>query len=467
MVEFSWNGRRLQARDGDSAAVALLRNGIAAPAATRKRHRPLGYSGSFLQGVLAEVDGTPNVRLDQVLVRDGMRLRAQNTWPGPRLDLLKAFRLLPARWLRGGFEHPRLLPSGTRRFALWERLLGFLAGEGRLSPAAPDTRVVPGSRRRADAVVVGGGPAGRVAAATLAAAGKRVLLITRGEVGAPLPAGVEILAGHEVFGLYRGGRLLAAAPLDPTQGALVVETDELVLATGRRSCPPVVPGNALPGVMDAPTALRLAERGVVLGRVVVVGTGAETAVAAALGKAAQTVVAVAPVATLRRILGRTAVRAAELEQRVACRTLVHAGPWIGDPNLAFQAAADGRLRLAAGSLPPQVRLVGSAAEPDEPIPVGDLALARHAFICPCMDVLGGEVLDLLAAGMTHVEELKRQTSCGMGPCQGLPCWEMLRGLLARASEGALGQDRPSHRPPRRAITVAQAAGLADLVEPQQ
>ena len=68
--------------------------------------------------------------------------------------------------------------------------------------------------------------------------------------------------------------------------------------------------------------------------------------------------------------------------------------------------------------------------------------------------------------MTHVEELKRQTGCGMGPCQGLPCWELLRALLAKATDQPV-TDRPSHRPPRRSLTIAQAAGLADLVEPQQ
>jgi sarcosine oxidase subunit alpha len=465
MVGFTWNGRRLQGREGDSAAEALYRNGIRALAATRKRHRPLGWSGSFVQGVLAEAGGTPNQRLDQLPLREGLELRSQNTWPGPRFDLLKSFRLLPARWLRGGFEHPRLLPSGTRRFELWERLLSFLAGEGRLSPEAPEVSVVPGSRRQADAVVVGGGVAGCREAEVLAAAGKAVLLITRGTPRLALSAAIQLLPAHEAFGVYRAGRLVAAAPLDSTQGAVVVETGQLVLATGRRSCPPLVPGNDLPGVMDAPTALRLARRGVALGRVAVVGTGAETALAAALAEAGQTLVATAPVATLRRIAGRAAVRRVDLERPVACDTLVHAGPWIADPSLAFQAAADGRLRLSAGALPDGVRLAGGAALPDEPVQVGDLAEVGRATVCPCMDAMAAEVLDLIAAGMTHVEELKRQTSCGMGPCQGLPCWELLRALLARASGGELGADRPSHRPPRRAITVAQAAGLADLVAP--
>ena len=246
---------------------------------------------------------------------------------------------------------------------------------------------------------------------------------------------------------------------------MVFETAELVLATGRRSCPPLVPGNDLPGVMDAATARRLAEAGIALGRIAIVGTGAEQQAAEALARSGQ-IVAQAPVSTLRRIHGRDHVRAVDLDRHVACDTLVHAGPWIADPNLRFQTVAEGRLRLAAHLLPDHVRVVGGAAEPDEPVHLCDLHDVRHASVCPCMDVTGAEILDLVAAGMTHVEELKRQTGCGMGPCQGLPCWELLRALLAKAT-GQPVTDRPSHRPPRRAITIAQAAGLADLVEPQQ
>jgi bacterioferritin-associated ferredoxin len=467
VIELLWNGATLEARAGDTVAEALARSGIWAIAATRKRHRPLGLSGCFVQGVLADVDGTPNVRLDRIEARTGMRVTAQSTWPGPRLDLLQAARLIPEKCVRGGFEHPRSLPSGTWRFERWEKALSFLAGEGTLPAAFPGVTVVPGAKRKADAVVVGAGRSGKREAAALAASGKSVILISRSGDREGLPDQVVTLFAHEAFGVYRAGRLVAAAPFDPAMGATVIETAELVLATGKRSCPPVVPGNDLPGVMDAATALRLAARGVDIGRALVVGTGRESAVAAQLEKAGVSIAAAAPLAVLERIVGRSHVRAADIGRRVACEAVVHAGPWIGDPNLAFQACAQGELRLAAGPMPAHVRIVGSASAPDEPVHVCNLKDARLASICPCMDVMGAEILDLLAGGITHVEEIKRQTGCGMGPCQGLPCWELLRALLGRATSGRLGADRPSHRPPRAALTVAQAAGLADLVEPQQ
>lgn len=462
-----WNGLAVEARAGDTAAEALLRHGIKTIGTTRKRHRPLGFSGSFVQGVMAEVDGVPNVRLDQVPVREGLRIRAQNVWPGPRLDLLKAARLIPAKRVRGGFEHPNWLPSGTRRFERWEAMLSFLAGEGRLSPAFPTRTVVPGERRTAGAVVVGGGRAGRAEAERLAALRRKVLLIARRPLEAALPETISVLAPYEAFGVYRQGRLVAAAPIDPSKPATVIETAELVLATGRRSVPPVVPGNDLPGVMEAPIALRLARRGIDLGRVVVLGTGAEATFAERLREYHQTIVAVGPIGNLECIAGRSAVTAADIGRRVACDAVVHAGPWIADPNLAFQAAVDGKLRLAKGALPANVRVIGAAGLPDEAVHVTSLAGARHAAICPCMDVMSAEIIDLMAAGMAHVEELKRQTSSGMGPCQGFPCWEMMRALMRKVSDGKFGDDRPSHRGPRRALTVAQAAGLDGLVEPQQ
>ena len=85
-----------------------------------------------------------------------------------------------------------------------------------------------------------------------------------------------------------------------------------------------------------------------------------------------------------------------------------------------------------------------------------------------MDVTAGELYCHIDAGETDPEVLKRLTSCGMGTCQGFPCWEnMLALLAARIGVEPEMFARPTHRPPRRSITVAQAAGLAALVEPDQ
>jgi bacterioferritin-associated ferredoxin len=101
-------------------------------------------------------------------------------------------------------------------------------------------------------------------------------------------------------------------------------------------------------------------------------------------------------------------------KRIVCDAIVHAGPWRSDPALGFQAGADGAYRMLPGALPTNVRIVGDAALPAEALvcPVH----GTSAFVCPCMDVTRAEIEARLET-THHVEELKRLTSCGMGPCR--------------------------------------------------
>src|SRR5579871_4772498 len=215
-VSFRWNGGPVEGRKGDTVAVALYALGIRELARSRKHHQPRGLSGSYLQGVLARVNGRPNVRLDLEPVVPDLDVRMQNVWPAPRFDLLSGARLIPNRWLRSGFEHTQAMPSGTWRFQLWERLLAFLAGMA--DPAGRDlpADAIPGQRLAVDLLVVGGGPAGREAANQAARAGKSVALACRGSrpgrfaeaLGVQLPeidSRVRLFAGIEIFGLYRDG----------------------------------------------------------------------------------------------------------------------------------------------------------------------------------------------------------------------------------------------------------------------
>lgn len=479
VVEFFWNGRPVQGRQGESLATALLANGIRTLAWSRKAHRPLGYSGSYVTGVLARVNGVPNVRLDLLPVSAGVQVQMQNCWPSPAFDLLRLARLIPARWIQGGFEHTHLVPSGTPLFQRWEAILAFLAGVAKPAERTGEVAVPPARYLSADVLVIGGGPGGCTAANEAAAAGRSVVLVTRGQSLAryaraagqacpPLDERVQLVTGVEVFGAYREGELLLGAPHDPAQGALALEADEVILASGRRACPPVIPGMWLPGVMEVRTALIMAhEQAVAPGaRVVVVGNGDQEAVAGRLRALGVNVVAARPLADLRRVRGRHQVRAAVFAESVACDAVVHAGPWLADASLTFQSRAEGLLQLRE-QRPSRLRTVGAAAEADQPLPVA--ARSRHtALLCPCFDVSCHEVEALIEQGITDLEVIKRLTSCGMGPCQGQPCWDSLRALVSARSGIALAElARPTLRPPRRALSVAQAAGLVDVVEPLQ
>ncbi len=462
-IRFKWNGVTVTGRPGDSIAAALHAAGTRYLAPSRKFHEPRGLSGRFVAGHLACVDGVPHCRLDRVAVREGLDVRMQGVWPAASFDAFRLARLLPARCLRGGFEHPRFIPDRSWLWRPWERFLRFAAG---VAPPPPrDARgEIAGRRLSTHTVIVGGGPTGIAAARK---AGGTVVLITRGRQRETLPENVTALYGHEVFALYDGGRLVAAAPPDAARPAVLVDTRDVVLATGLRSTPPLVRGAALPGVMDATMALRLArEHGVPAGRrVVVVGTPAGQDVAGTLQALGVPVVEFVDVNTLIAVHGRSEVTGVEaLGRRLDCDAVVHAGPWRPDPQLAFHASCGGELRLSGQGLPASVRVVGAAAEVPEPVHMPSDP-PTDAYVCPCMDVTVGEVLAHVQAGVTHVEELKRLTGCGMGPCQGDPCWDLLGALIARATGGnpeSVGH--PSYRPPRAALTFGQAAGLADLTE---
>ena len=345
-----------------------------------------------------------------------------------------------------------------------------MAGEVR----PPEMSNVPalGARNiEVETLIIGGGEAGVNAALSVSGS---AALVTRSsmlgdglssKVATQLPSSVTILKEHEVFGLFDTARIVLAAPHDPTLPAAQIKPKRVVIATGKFSVAPLVPGAALPGVLDAKTALVLVERyGVSPGnRIVVVGTDRGAFVAERLSELGCNVVDFTDVARIDRIEGISSVRALIFGGRkLRCDAVVHAGPWRSDPSLPFQAGADGDLRLMPCTLPSHVSLVGACATTDDPISWGR-QLDRRALVCPCMDVTVDEVLDLICQGITHIEELKRRTTCGMGSCQGVPCWSYLAAIVADATGLSIEEvGHPSYRPPRAAVTIAQAAGLSEI-----
>jgi sarcosine oxidase subunit alpha len=300
-VGFSLDGDRLEGREGDTVASALLRNGITTFTRSIKFHRPRGpfcLSGSCGQCLL-RVDGVPSLPACRVPLREGMRCARQNAPLGADKDLLRAADFL----FPEGLDHHHLLVGSRLLGRVALEVARRLAGLGQLPDEARPP--VPGALREEQVVVVGGGPAGISAALAAARRGARVLLLERDarlggaallgiEESAPgaewveehrralAAANVEVVLDAEAVGLYANDA--AAAPGKPAllavrrpAAVIAILADAAVVATGGVSQPLPFPGVDRPGVYAARGLLALAlHRGVRVGeRVCVVGEGNE------------------------------------------------------------------------------------------------------------------------------------------------------------------------------------------------
>lgn len=88
-VAIVFDGRAVQAREGDSVAAAILAAGIAVTRRTPVSGAPRGPY--CMMGVcfdcLVEIDGMPNCQACMVEVREGMRVRLMAGARGPGADL--------------------------------------------------------------------------------------------------------------------------------------------------------------------------------------------------------------------------------------------------------------------------------------------------------------------------------------------------------------------------------------------
>ncbi|MFQ5610014.1 MAG: 2Fe-2S iron-sulfur cluster-binding protein [Woeseiaceae bacterium] len=178
-LNFRFDGRKLHGYAGDTLASALLANDIAIVGRSFKLHRPRGIVGkgaeepnAILQvgeGGLAE----PNVRATQVELYDGLVARTTKGWPGVRFDL-GAINGLLSKGLSAGFYYKTFMrPRSMWKF--YERLIRASAGFG-WAPQQADPDAYEHVNSHCDVLVVGGGPAGLMAALAAARSGARVIL---------------------------------------------------------------------------------------------------------------------------------------------------------------------------------------------------------------------------------------------------------------------------------------------------
>ena len=87
-------------------------------------------------------------------------------------------------------------------------------------------------------------------------------------------------------------------------------------------------------------------------------------------------------------------------------------------------------------------------------------MPERTFVCRCEDVTVAEIDRTIAAGLADIEEIKRYTGLGTGPCQGKECQSALARLLVARGVIDPARLRPfTARPPVEPVTFgALAAG---------
>ncbi len=308
-VCFTFDGRPVEGLRGDTVASALLARGTRLMARSFKYHRPRGplTCGSEEPNALVETgEGAarvPNVRATVQEAHDGLVVRSQNAWPSLARDALAVNDLL-APFIGAGFYYKTFMwPRG-----FWERvyepMIRRAAGLGALT-----REHTPDRSERAfafcDLLVIGGGPAGLMAALTAARAGSDVIVATEEtawggrlvseveEVGGRQGAdwaealacelremGVRLMTRTTVTGAYDGGVFgalervgLHEGPVEgrPPECFWRIHARQAVLAAGSIERTVAFPDNDRPGVMTA-SAMRayLHRYGVAPGRSAVV-----------------------------------------------------------------------------------------------------------------------------------------------------------------------------------------------------
>ncbi len=358
-LSFRFDGRIYTGHPGDTLASALLAHGVHLLGRSFKYHRPRGVlaAGSEEPNALVEIDRgggrrTPNLRATEVALYDGLVARSQNRAPALSFDLGRINDFF-APLLSAGFYYKTFMWPRRAWRMLYEPLIRRAAGLGR-APEAPDPDRYANRFGHCDVLIVGGGPAGLMAALAASAGEARVVLVdeqaacggslldetTATIAGQPAPvwlaetlatlnarATVRLLRCATAFGYYAENFIAIAERVtehlaDPDPGLprerlWQMRAREVVLATGATERPLVFPGNDRPGVMLAGAARTYLNRYAVRpGRRAVIVTACDSAYQAASDLAAAGV-EVALIADLRDTLPAVASDLAARGIRVA------------------------------------------------------------------------------------------------------------------------------------------------------
>ena len=485
MATIDLEGRSIPVQDGDTVGSALFRAGVRTLTRSLKSHRRRGLyclTGDCANCIVT-VDGVPGERACMTPARAGMRVDRESGWPSAEHDLLSVadhlHALMPVGFYYKAFVRPRFA------WSLADKVIRRATGTGRL-PLDRQVEAKPTRHERTELLVIGAGPAGLAAAAEAAAAGERVLLVEEGIPGAMLApgdthqavtrlareaatAGVRVLTLHAALGVYEGPTVPVLGPRELVE----VVAERVIVATGAIETHGVFAGNDLPGVWLGRGAARMAAvHGVRLGghAVVVAATTEGAGHAETLRRAGVDVTEVA--GTVREARGRTRITSVTVDtpdgrRAFACDALVLSlglAPRDALLRMDDTATGAGDVVLPGCTVDEAIesgRIAARGERSEAPAPQASTPGGPPSgFVCPCEDVVLGDLEVAWREGWTSAEILKRYTTATMGPCQGALCSNPLAAFAAsmRGSEVPEAVARTTARPPVRGPRLEELAG---------
>ncbi|MEK1946627.1 MAG: 2Fe-2S iron-sulfur cluster-binding protein, partial [Ensifer adhaerens] len=404
VLSFTFDGNPLRGFAGDTLASALLANDQMLVGRSFKYHRPRGIvsAGPSEPNALVTLGSgarsDPNTKATVAELYAGLTAKSQNRWPSLGFDVCAVNGLL-SPFLGAGFYYKTFMWPRQLWEKLYEPVIRRAAGLGR-AVLERDPESYEKSWAFCDLLVVGGGPAGLMAALTAGRAGLRVILAdedfrlggsllseTETVDGASAPAfadravaelksleNVTLLPRTTVFGWYDDNVFGAVERVQkhvaepstklPTERVWRIAAKRALLATGAEERPLVFGGNDRPGVMMAGAVSTYAKRyGVSAGKSVAIFTSGSSGYRtardlSAKGVAVSTIIDsrpetndVAPDGVRvirsgsivdtrgRRRLSGIVVERSGFEELIACDALGMSGGWSPVIHLACQRGA--------------------------------------------------------------------------------------------------------------------------------
>jgi sarcosine oxidase subunit alpha len=202
-LSFTYGKKTYGGYEGDTVASALLANGVDIIGRSFKYSRPRGIvaagaeePNAILQMGATEATQVPNVRATQQELFNGLVCRATNGWPSEDFDLMSYVGKVGGNIMSPGFYYKTFMYP-PKMWKTYEKVIRKAAGFGR-SPMVRDPDVYDHIHRHCDVLIVGAGPAGLAAAATLALTGARVIIADeQAEFGGSLLHSTELIDGEK------------------------------------------------------------------------------------------------------------------------------------------------------------------------------------------------------------------------------------------------------------------------------